>query len=76
MYNFNLTKKINLICILSIFFSCSNNETVGLENNDTILNGQWILNPAKKSSQKIVNISSEKVTSFLTQITMFVIYTQ
>tara|TARA_X000000950_G_scaffold277206_1_gene366263 strand:- start:231 stop:1691 length:1461 start_codon:yes stop_codon:yes gene_type:complete len=65
MYNFNLTKKINLICILSIFFSCSNNETVGLENNDTILNGQWILNPAKKSSQKIVNISSEKVTSFI-----------
>jgi lysophospholipase L1-like esterase len=47
-------KKINLICVLLILFSCSNNDTVGLENNDTILNGQWILNPAKKSSQKTI----------------------
>lgn len=58
-------KKINFIYILLIFISCNNQETTGEENNDTILNGQWILNPAKKSSPKIINISNDKITSFI-----------
>ena len=58
-------KKINFIYILLIFISCNNQETTGEENNDTTLNGQWILNPAKKSSPKIINISNDKITSFI-----------
>ena len=37
----------------------------GEENNDTTLIGQWILNPAKKSTQRIVNIFDEKITSII-----------
>ena len=40
-------KKINFIYILFIFVSCNNQETTGEENNDTTLNGQWILNPQR-----------------------------
>tara|TARA_B100000989_G_scaffold182126_1_gene136960 strand:- start:354 stop:1793 length:1440 start_codon:yes stop_codon:yes gene_type:complete len=57
--------RIFFIFLIFIFLSCDSNETLGEENNDTTLIGQWILNPAKKSAQKIVNISNEKITTII-----------